>query len=273
MKTDDTPEEKRSTLHLPRILCLHGGGVNANVFRLQSRSLIFQLQSSFRFVFADAPFVSEPHPAIIPVYKEYGPFYSWFPRLSEHAVAVDGPTAVINKIDDALKTAMDKDDCKGGTGEWVALMGFSQGAMLAASLLYRQQVREEKLGESRSGSDYRFAVVLAGRAPLVCLDPELIVSPALVNAHQIAMNFPRWSNGVSSTELDHKLWLPTIHVHGLQDPGLDQHRRLLDQYCEPGTTKLVVWDGDHRVPIKTLDVAAVVEKIAQVARETGVFKA
>ncbi|KID61140.1 citrinin biosynthesis oxydoreductase CtnB, partial [Metarhizium hybridum] len=52
------------TLSLPRILCLHGGGVNGTVFRLQCRAIIAQLGHRFRFVFMDAPYTRQrPGPA------------------------------------------------------------------------------------------------------------------------------------------------------------------------------------------------------------------
>ena len=35
---------------------------------------------------------------------------------------------------------------------------------------------------------------------------------------------------------------PTVHVHGMADPGLHLHRRLLEQYCEEGSATLVEWD-------------------------------
>lgn len=65
--------------------------------------------------------------------------------------------------------------------------------------------------------------------------------------------------------------LPTVHVHGLKDPGLDLHRALLDDYCSEEAT-LVEWDGGHRVPIKTKDVLPVVHAILDVAQATGVLR-
>jgi hypothetical protein len=58
-------------------------------------------------------------------------------------------------------------------------------------------------------------------------------------------------------------------VHGTRDPGLIEHRKLLAQYCEKGTTRLMEWDGEHRVPIRTKDVLALVRHIRDIASETG----
>lgn len=50
------------TLHLPRILCLHGGGTNAKIFHAQCRVLRAELKGIFRLCFAEAPFPSKPGP-------------------------------------------------------------------------------------------------------------------------------------------------------------------------------------------------------------------
>jgi hypothetical protein len=85
-----TPPSKLSSTvpdsrDLPRILCLHGGGVNAAIFEAQSRSLIKHLQHSFRLIWADGPFFCDPHSDIINVYGSYAPFRRWLRWLDEHS--------------------------------------------------------------------------------------------------------------------------------------------------------------------------------------------
>ncbi len=267
--------EEDQNLHLPRILCLHGGGSNAKIFRAQCRILIAKVKSHFRLVFADAPFLSQAGPCVLSVYANYGPFRRWLRWTPEHP-EINAATAVA-EIENSLRQAMDEDDRKGATGEWVALLGFSQGAKLSASLLFRQQMRAEKLGQGGPGqqwagrTNFCFAVLLAGQGPLVSLDPELIMTPALHDASTISSG----GHGVEffdEEKQEHILRMPTIHVHGLRDPGLDLHRRLLERYCEKGSTRLVEWDGDHRVPIRNRDVAAVVEQIFDLSRQINVLK-
>jgi pimeloyl-ACP methyl ester carboxylesterase len=270
------------TLHLPRIICLHGGGTSARIFRAQCRVLRARLASSFRLVFPDAPFPSKPGPDVESVYAAWGPFRSWLPPapgggFAASLDAVDGAAA--NHINQSIEKAMWEDNEAGATGPWVGLLGFSQGAKMAASMLWRQQqlnqnrlrrrimqgwgdwgadmdhwdlqeehyplagVTDSDADWAQQTTDYRFAVLLAGRGPLVSMRPDVKGSDVLC--------------------------LPTIHVHGLRDAGLAMHRDLLYQYCEGGSAKLVEWDGDHRVPIKTGDVEAVVAEILQVARATG----
>ncbi|KAL5044395.1 hypothetical protein BDW71DRAFT_209400 [Aspergillus fruticulosus] len=180
------------TLHLPRILCLHGGGVTAKVFRLQSRTLIKQLQPHFRLCFADGPFLSEPGPGMIPTYQHYAPFHE-----------------IIDELDRSIEAAIAADDAKGATGDWI---------------------RAEKLSAQQAGSQFRSAVLLAARPPLVSLDTELLTSPALAEASEIT------TSGFQNYQAAR--------------PGPTVAPEIVEQWCEKGTARIVEWDGDHRVPVR-----------------------
>lgn len=202
---------------------------------------------------------------MIPTFQDLAPFRRWL-RFRPDDPALE-PEDIVAANDRSMEAAMAADDALGATGEWVALLGFSQGAKMCASLLYRQQQRAVEPGQDYAGSGYRFAVILAGRAPLVSLDTEILGSPALAEASEIT-TAPFQSVAGPET----RLRIPTLHVHGMRDPGLSQHRQLLELWCEKGTTSLVEWDGDHRVPIKTKDVVRVVEGIIGLAKRTGVLR-
>ncbi|KAF9699681.1 hypothetical protein EKO04_002452 [Ascochyta lentis] len=268
------PSAKSDTGNLPRILCLHGGGVNAAIFKAQSRSLIRHLQHSFRLVWADAPFFCDPHADVIDVYGSYAPFRRWLRWLPEHP-KIDAESC-IEEVGYAMRTAMEDDDRAGGTGEWVGLMGFSQGAKLSASLLLEQQARETKAKrEGRSievgltqipDLHWRFGILLAGRAPLSNLNPEVLDSPALVGAADLSEGF----EFCEEVDGDAILSMPTLHVHGMADAGLHLHKRLLHEYCSQESTALIEWEGAHRVPLKSKDVDRVVGAIYDIAESTGV---
>ncbi|EER25594.1 hypothetical protein D8B26_000092 [Coccidioides posadasii str. Silveira] len=255
-------EYHRNTLHLPRILCLHGGGTNARIFKSQCRVVSRMLEPYFRFAYAEAPFDSMPGPDVVSVYADYGPFKRWLP---EHDEVED--RAGIEAINNSIKTAMIEDDRSGATGPWVGLLGFSQGAKLAASLIFRQQVRAEKLGRAKAGSDWKFAVLMAGRAPIVSLDPDVFRSSLLSNLSQTGLSGPPELGDIMGEE--HVLKLPTIHVHGLADPGLHLHRELLENYCSVDSARVVEWNGAHRVPLKSADVNPLIEEILNLAKEIG----
>ncbi|KAF2463018.1 uncharacterized protein BDR25DRAFT_273805 [Lindgomyces ingoldianus] len=275
LPTSNLPSTIPDSKPLPRILCIHGGGVNALIFEAQSRSLVRHLQYSFRLVWVDAPFFCDPHSDVIHVYGSYAPFRRWLRWLPEHP-EIDEDSC-IEEIGYAIRTAMEDDDRDGGSGEWVGLMGFSQGAKLSASLLLEQQSREHKAKKEGKdsirvgpigvpGLNWRFGVLIAGRAPLSNLNPEVQQSQALVSAANISEGFAF----VKEVDDEAILKKPTIHVHGMADAGLHLHRKLLNEYCEKGTTTLVEWDGAHRIPIKSKDVNRVMEALYDVAEKTGV---
>ncbi|KAF3480539.1 oxidoreductase [Arthroderma uncinatum] len=252
-------EYHNNTLHLPRILCLHGGGTNARIFKMQCRVVSHMLEPYFRLVYVEAPFNSMPGPDVLSVYAAYGPFKRWFPEDNEVKDRV-----AIEAIDKSIKSTMIEDDRLGATGIWVGLLGFSQGAKLAASLLFRQQVRVEKLGLAQAGSEWKFAVLMAGRAPIVSLDPDVFSSSMLGNLSQISLSGPPELRDIMKKE--QVLKLPTIHVHGLADPGLHLHRELLENYCSVDSARVLEWDGAHRVPLKSTDVSPLVEEILDLAK-------
>lgn len=250
-----------ANLHLPRIICLHGGGSNARIFRAQCRAILGQLKSSFRFCFVDAPFLSEPGPDVVPTYQNYGPFRRWLRFRPDHP-ELDNNTAA-QSIIHSIKTAMKHDDMLGGTGGWIGLLGFSQGAKIAASLILQQSSLDHD-----QQWDFRFAILLAGSAPLVSLSPQFSTSPYLADASQIStLTTP----SIPDTEAkgEHRVRTATVHVHGLQDAGRHRHQLLLEQYCHGESARLVEWEGGHRVPIKKRDVTAVVQMILEVASEAS----
>ncbi|KAF2142259.1 uncharacterized protein K452DRAFT_287480 [Aplosporella prunicola CBS 121167] len=259
------------TIHKPRILCLHGGGVSARIFRLQARSLVASLAPYFRLVFADGPFPCIMHEDLKPVYSQMGPCYSWASWMPHH-VTPDGIDAdtVINEIEDKLRMTMKADP---GTGEWVGLLGFSQGAKLTTSILLENQMRQEEARwdwrgnpvEGFAGVHWKFGVVMAGRGPPISLSDrskdslyfDLAGTP--INASgSFAGRVPE----------DFLLRTPTLHVHGTRDEGLPLHQKLLRQYMAPESAILVEWEGKHRVPIRSADVGAVTQGILQIYKDS-----
>ncbi|KAK3291695.1 serine hydrolase FSH [Chaetomium fimeti] len=249
----------------PRILCLHGGGTTAAIFRAQCRVLIRHLPH-FRLVFADAPFVSEPGPDVVPVYEAWGPPFRRWLRWKHSHPALDDEAAA-RAILTSLELCKARDDlaCGGRGGPWVGVLGFSQGAKIAASLLFDQHVWESDEDDA-AAKGYRFGVLMAGRGPLVALRRESLGDPALMPAAAMSMQCFE-----ASRTLMHRLRLPTIHVHGLRDEGLTWHRKMSQQYCDPDVTTIVEWQGAHRVPVKADVVEPIAAEIYRVAKECGVF--
>lgn len=262
MELGDLPPPDPSTLGLPRILMLHGGGTNSRIFHMQCRSIDYHLKPHFRTVYVEAPLPSIAGPDVLTVYAECGPFKRWVLTTEPNAVERQ-PKETWDLDERAIADAMDADDRRGATGPWVGVLGFSQGAKMAASVLLRQQENPAALGRlRRAGCDFRFGVLMAGRGPLIQPDPDTADWLGAGEKFDYASNLAA----------KRVLHVPTIHVHGMQDPGLDFHEVLLSEWCEPGTTKLIQWEGNHRLPFKTPDVGRVVNAILDLARKQGVLR-
>ncbi|TQV91962.1 hypothetical protein V2A60_005946 [Cordyceps javanica] len=272
------------TLGLPRILCLHGGGTNAGIFRIQCRRIAADLRGEYRLVYAEAPFASEAGPDVLQVFSQNGPFKRWLRFGPAHPPIT--AAAAVARLDRALEAAMADDDARGGRGDWTALLGFSQGAKICASLLYRQQTRDADADADADAAEgrapehhhhhhhhhhhrrprFRFGVLIAGRGPPVSLEPDRAANESLPTAADFSSAKEKEPRG------GHVLTIPTIHMHGLQDPGLEEHRKLYREYCDPETRSLLEWDAGHRLPIRPDDVTPLVEEIRRVARETATAK-
>ena len=171
---------------LPAILCLHGGGSNSTVFRIQTRRLQWALGSHFRFVFAQAPIEGTPGMGMLPVFASCAPFYRWVSRRFRMG---DGETEIpppeeVEAIDRVLEDVISKE---GGHEAFVGVIGFSQGARLAPGLILRQLVEVRDTGESKWG--FKFGLVIGGPFPPICLvqgteveDYELLKQVPIVNA-------------------------------------------------------------------------------------------
>lgn len=108
-------------MHL-RILCLHGMGVDASVFQAQTSSFRSLLPGNYQFTFVDGPVFCEPSLGAAEFYN--GPYRCWY----------NTPTRT--KVERCHRQMLEYLDNEGG---FDLVMGFSQGAALAASLLLHHQ--------------------------------------------------------------------------------------------------------------------------------------
>ncbi|KAI0441081.1 serine hydrolase FSH [Xylaria telfairii] len=216
--TNQTQSQEPSTVHSPRILCPH--------------------ESEFRFVFVEAPFSSTAGSDVMSVYNQWGPFKRW--------------VRFVRGIDHAIGDEMNRDDLRGATGEWVGLLGFSQGARVAASVLYQPQFQEGTRKPGRIGAErIRFGVLFAGRAHLVWPeDTPSSKSPGLADA-----SFATDTRGAHPEQL-------------VEDEGINLHRQLLE-LGDTDSRRLVELDLEHRLPFKSGDVAPAVRKIREPVKKTG----
>jgi predicted esterase len=212
-----------STAHLPAILCLHGGGSNATVFKIQTRRLYWRLSSRFRFVFVQAPIEGAAGWGMLPVFESLAPFYRWVSRrfqAGESDVEV-APTEEVAVVDELVLRTMERN---GGRESFVGVMGFSQGARLAAGMLLRQQLEIKEHGFSKWR--FKFGVIIGGPFPPIGLVPE-------------------------SMKLDYSVMaqMPTLHAWGRDDQVRKGARKMAD-VCDNPNTFVMDFEGGHHLPLK-----------------------
>jgi len=252
-----------------KILCLHGQGTSAQIFKSQTVALRNKLPKTYTFDFLDAPFHCAPAPGI-KVLFESGT-YTWWPK----------PT--INAIRGAHEYMLDHIDAN---GPYDVVMGFSQGCSLIGSyLLYHaRETPSEPL-------PFKAAVFVCGGLPLQVLeDLELPVpqraydindetvrllkaragklTQLAANPDQIKLGTGLWDDleglvhdpsvmpdeedvyGLDFTIIprDMRIKIPTVHVYGAKDPRWPASLQLA-HFCN--RREMYDHGGGHDIPRST----------------------
>lgn len=154
------------TKSLPRIACFHGGGSKGAIYEVQCSQLAGLLKNDFQFVFFDGPFESGPGPGVLPAFRDYEPFRSWFKKDGSEIEQSDGSGYDISGRD-GVERVWKLMEAAGPGGEWVGVMGFSQGTRITGGLLLDQQ-RRTAFGELGNTPKLKFGVLCMGAgAPMV----------------------------------------------------------------------------------------------------------
>lgn len=145
---------------LPRIACFHGGGSSAAIYEIQCSFLTALLAHEFQFEFFEGPFDSIAGPGILPAFGGFEPYKSWFSKGESN-----GHNWTEQDSLEWVWTMMEERRAGQG-GEWVGVMGFSEGTRIASGLLLDQQ-RREKLGlrPAVPSIQLRFGVLCMGGGP------------------------------------------------------------------------------------------------------------
>ena len=223
--------------HLPRILCLHGGGTSGIIFSMQTRKLQHALRQHFRFVFVDGPFETIPGPGVMPFFEGCGPFWRWVKTVGRNDIEV---RQVLRKI------------LQEEGGPFVGVLGFSQGARLAAGILLEQQEQGQVEGQK-----LRFAVCVNGTYPALILAKE----SSLASQPTRDAELTEWDESYNL-----HIHLPSVHIHGDQDPYL-YGSRLLARCFDPQTAKVFEFDNGHHLPTSASDTERVAEEILRIHRD------
>ncbi|KAK5055283.1 hypothetical protein LTR84_013033 [Exophiala bonariae] len=125
-----------------RFLCLHGRGTNSDIFESQLAALFSRLSPEHSFDFIDAPYHCSAAPGISKIYD--GPYLAWHSRYDPVHIA---------EIHEYIDSVINED------GPYDGVIGFSQGAALAASfLLCHEYTHDQALLDSRHAAAFKVAI-------------------------------------------------------------------------------------------------------------------
>ena len=203
---------------LLRVLCLHGYRQNETKFRERSGAFRNLLKKDVEFVFLGAPHII-PEPANLAradVDRERA-WWFYHPEMSDHGHAADSSEVCVG-LEDSVRAVQ---DTLRTHGPFHGLLGFSQGAALAA-LLCRLSERGEADGHSDSVLHLSFALLIAG-----------FTSQAQLSCHTLLHDMP--------------IKMPTFHVIGSGDRVIPPtaSERLLALCTDAQTYQ---HDGGHYMP-------------------------
>jgi predicted esterase len=190
----------------PTLIALHGYTMNGARLRSLGEELFRELEQHVELVFPDAPHVCTPE-AAQEAFSAWGiappapPYLRWW-RASDGGEVYEGWEAACASVRALIP--------EGGP---VGVLGFSQGAMLAATLA--------ALSDRRRFPALRCAVLIAGGLPRARDLSELFSAPLAV---------------------------PSLHVWGERDPIAGRSAPDLAECFEQAQRETATWPGSHAIP-------------------------
>ncbi|KAL4898763.1 serine hydrolase FSH [Aspergillus ambiguus] len=201
-----------------RFLCLHGAGTSAEIFEIQSGGITQALEDDgHEFVYVDGRVDAEPDPELMGA--GIPPFFNHYRR----------DRAPGEQLTEAIKWATDVIAKK---GSFDAVMGFSQGAALAASLIVNH-------ARSHDQPLFKAAVFICGARPY---DP---------------------ANGldfVAASNEKYPITIPTTHIVGKEDHVLPQSMQL-HAACDPAQVEFYDHGSRHLIPFDLKNTEAMISAI------------
>jgi Serine hydrolase (FSH1) len=181
---------------------------------------------------------------MLPTFESLEPFYRWVScrfKLGS-ARAEHTPLDEVAVMDDIILRAMEEN---GGRESFVGVMGFSQGARLAAGMVLRQQLEIKQSGASKWG--FKFGVVIGGPFPPIGLTPA-----------------------GEGTEVDYSVMaqVPTVHAWGRDDQVRWGAKEMADA-CDGPNTFVMDFGGGHHLPLKDPEADELCDLIVEAWHAAG----
>lgn len=118
------------------ILCFHGTGLKGAIFKIQMSRLRFELRDAFDFIFLDGPMECPAGPGVLPLFSDQGPYYGWF---GDGISIEDNMEKITVSVEQAVKEWRASNINLDADAEIVGALGFSEGALALAMMLWYQQ--------------------------------------------------------------------------------------------------------------------------------------
>ena len=202
------------------------------IFKIQTMRLAALLRPHFHLVYVNAPFPCPAGLGVLPIFESAGPYYRWTPYKEGDDVG-------------RVRTAIRKAMIEEGDGmPFVGVLGFSQGAMLAAGILMEQQ----RSGAGLAGEDvtFQFGVFIVPGFPPIGVDSRYT---ALGDKYE-------YGKGGEDSRYWGKIKIPSVHMHGLRDKVLENSRALARCFPDPGEDNkegipktILEFDVEHHLPL------------------------
>ncbi|KAJ6028406.1 Serine hydrolase FSH [Penicillium herquei] len=232
-----------------RVLCLHGMGTNATILHSQLKPIFDLCSSKYDLIFPDAPWECDPYPGVTEIYG--GPYLAWIRSPSTDQVAY-----AHKHLERYLSEPID------------LVIGFSQGAALAASLLLHAELAGKP-------APFKAAMLICSPLPStispdhgidvrsyfgingpVIKQPNILPEDLTVrddyflkieNSNSQDSNMPVYYN-LFHADVDFvRITIPTAHVYGRQDRVWRQQSMSLVMLCS-GQILRYEHGGGHEIP-------------------------
>ncbi|KAL4867996.1 serine hydrolase FSH [Aspergillus spectabilis] len=216
-----------------RILCLHGMGTDSTILKAQLSSFLNLLPDDYIFTFPDAPLLCDPSPGVSEHYP--GPYRCWFNTPTNTKVAQSYMWVRQHIL-------------QNGGNPFDAVIGFSQGAALAAGMLLHQQIEDPKAPPL-----FRAAMFICSPLPFACvpdygIDVRRYFGVKLLEGCEIEQVTDGPFYNMFHPDVDEvRIRIPTAHVYGRQDDWR-RHSMELRGLCCPQLQIEFEHDGGHEVP-------------------------
>ncbi|KAF1994392.1 hypothetical protein P154DRAFT_447694 [Amniculicola lignicola CBS 123094] len=183
-----------------KFLCLHEMGTNSKIMAAQTAAIRHELGSEHEYIYVDGALECEPAPGAELMSSDYSGFLHYFNHDS-----LESCKQAMDDLDKFIKEV----------GPFDAVMAFSEGAALAATLMVESKTPK-----------FKWAVFFCGGIPYDL--PRRCLMSKDKNANVIR--------------------IPTAHIRVQGDPIWPGFGRILSDICDPHTREDFIHDGGHAIP-------------------------